>query len=269
MTMRWRHSFALAMAGVLLAPAAAHGAPSAVEHAGASVVTVLTSSGQGSAFAFGRIGRLLTNAHVVNRETSVEIITASGQRVTGRVAGVDSAHDLAVIDAPVNLAPLAPRRAPAQAGEAVFGIGSPLGLQGSVVNGIVSALRRGQTHDAAIQTDLPINPGNSGGPLIDSRGQVIGVNEGVLANARGISFAIPIADAASLRAVKPAKAAPSSGTPSLLIVAGAALAGFVLLVLVLSTVTRRRRQIRIKLRSVPAAITYEPEPRVRLKSHEE
>lgn len=268
MTLRWRLNLALALAGVLLAPAAARAAPPAVGRARASVVTVLTSSGQGSAFDYARAGRLLTNAHVVDGATSVEIVTASGQQVMGRVAAVDAAHDLAVIDAPVNLAPLPPRRAPAQAGEAVFGIGSPLGLQGSVVNGIVSAVRRGQAHDAAIQTDLPINPGDSGGPLIDGRGQVIGVNESVVANARGISFAIPIADAAGLRAVKPIKAKPS-GTPSLLIVAGAALAGFVLLVLVLTTVTRRRRQIRIKLRPAPAPIAYEPEPRVRLKSHEE
>jgi S1-C subfamily serine protease len=239
-----------------------------VERARASVVTVLTSSGQGSAFAFARAGRLLTNAHVVQGATSVTIVTASGQRVTGRVAAVDTTHDLAVIDAPVNLAPLPPRRTPAQAGEAVFGIGSPLGLQGSVVNGIVSAVRRGQPHDASIQTDLPINPGDSGGPLIDDRGRVIGVNESVLANARGISFAIPISDAAGLRAAKPAKATPA-GTPILLIVAGAALAGFLLLVLVLTVVMRRRRQIRITLRPARAPMTYEPEPRVRLKPHEE
>lgn len=267
MQFRWRLSLATLTAGSLLlcgASSAAAVASAVAQRAAESVVTVLSSSEQGTAFAYGNPDRLLTNAHVVGAAGTVEVVTASGRRVLGRVVAVDTEVDLALIEAPVQLVPLAPRRSPVQVGEQVIAIGSPLGLAGSVSSGVISAVRRGRSHDAAIQTDVALNPGDSGGPLLDSRGHVLGVNQSHVARAAGISFAIPISDAAKLR--RRIIRGAASGTSVALIVGGGAVLSLVCFSLAGGLYLRRRGRVQVKLRPAAARVRYQPEPRVRLKS---
>lgn len=162
-----------------------------------SVFTVISATGRGSAWvAVAEAGRslLVTNFHVVGSGaapgTTVEVIRQD-TRVSGEVQSVDEARDLAVIavDADLPRLPLAgdvPR-----VGDPVYVIGSPLGLEQSVVSGIVSAFR-----DDHIQISAPLNPGNSGGPVVNADGQVIGV--AVLKvgdeNTEAIGLAIPVAE---------------------------------------------------------------------------
>src|SRR6201996_8114338 len=161
--------------------------------------------GQGSGFILNKEGQILTNYHVVADAQQVEVTTYDKHRYKARVIGKDRHHDLALlqISAP-NLVPsvLADSKN-LVVGQKVYAIGNPFGLQGTMTTGIISAIRsihgpQGALIDNAIQTDAAINPGNSGGPLLNSRGEVIGINsliatgnEGVEQNA-GIGFAIPI-----------------------------------------------------------------------------
>ena len=252
----------------LLVPPLARADATVAQRAVKSVVTVIAGSTEGTAFAYGHADTLLTNAHVVGGSSSVEVITADGVRVAGRVVALDAAHDLALIQAPVQLAPLAVRAAAAQPGEPVLAIGAPLGLQGSIANGVVSAIRPGQPSDAAIQTDVPLNPGDSGGPLLDSQGRVLGINQSHLQNASGISFAIPIADAAGLQ---PGGVPRQSGrsADSTLLIGGVAVALVVAFPVLGLAIARRRRRLPIELRPAAESVRYEPEPRVRLRSGEE
>ncbi len=164
--------------------------------------------GQGSGFILDKQGHILTNNHVIgDNARSVEVQLADKHKYKATVVGVDKTHDLALlqINAP-NLQPveLADSRA-LQVGQKVFAIGNPFGLSGTMTRGIISAIRsvRGPTGNAidnAIQTDAAINPGNSGGPLMNSRGQVIGINTMIASNngadqSAGIGFAIPISTA--------------------------------------------------------------------------
>ncbi|QNI31194.1 trypsin-like peptidase domain-containing protein [Alloacidobacterium dinghuense] len=162
--------------------------------------------GQGSGFILNKEGQILTNYHVVADATQVEVTTSDKHRYKARVIGKDRHHDLALlqISAP-NLVPatLADSRN-LVVGQKVYAIGNPFGLSGTMTTGIISAKRSirgpsGDLIDNAIQTDAAINPGNSGGPLLNSRGEVIGItsliatnpNQDVEQNA-GIGFAIPI-----------------------------------------------------------------------------
>ena len=162
--------------------------------------------GQGSGFILNKEGQILTNYHVVANAQQVEVTTYDKHRYKARVIGRDQHHDLALlqINAP-NLVPavLADSRN-LQVGQKVYAIGNPFGLSGTMTTGIISAKRSirgpgGDLIDNAIQTDAAINPGNSGGPLLNSRGEVIGItsliatnpNQDVEQNA-GIGFAIPI-----------------------------------------------------------------------------
>lgn len=162
--------------------------------------------GQGSGFILNKEGQILTNYHVIAGAQQVEVTTYDKHRYKARVIGQDRHHDLALlqINAP-NLVPavLADSRN-LVVGQKVYAIGNPFGLSGTMTTGIISAMRsiRGPTGDLidnAIQTDAAINPGNSGGPLLNSRGEVIGItsliatnpNQDVEQNA-GIGFAIPI-----------------------------------------------------------------------------
>ena len=160
--------------------------------------------GQGSGFILDKQGHILTNLHVVSGARQVEVTLADKHRYTAKVLLTDKAHDLALlqIDAP-NLQPatLSDSRG-LQVGQVVFAIGNPFGLAGTMTRGIVSSIRSvrgplGNLISDAIQTDAAINPGNSGGPLLNSRGEVIGINSmiatggGADQNA-GIGFAIPI-----------------------------------------------------------------------------
>ena len=164
--------------------------------------------GQGSGFILDKQGHILTNNHVIGENAQrVEVQLFDKHKYKAQVIGVDKQHDLALlqINAP-NLQPveLADSKG-LMVGQKVFAIGNPFGLSGTMTRGIISAIRsvRGPTGNAidnAIQTDAAINPGNSGGPLMNSRGQVIGINTMIASNngadqSAGIGFAIPIATA--------------------------------------------------------------------------
>jgi putative serine protease PepD len=163
----------------------------------------------GSGFVIDRSGHILTNNHVVASGGSVSIVLQSGRRLRATVVGRDATTDLAVLKVAqsAGLEPLTlGRSADASVGDQVLAVGSPLGLSGTVTAGIVSALDRevrlGSERGTALQTDAPINPGNSGGPLVNARGEVIGVNTAIATlgsqGSIGIGFAIPIDRAAQV-----------------------------------------------------------------------
>ncbi|PRX02656.1 UNVERIFIED_ORG: putative serine protease PepD [Actinomadura viridilutea] len=169
-----------------------------------SVVSVETRSarsrGTGSGFVIDRGGHILTNAHVVEGAGEVTVVLADRRRLPARVVGADPGDDLAVLAIPAGESPppLAfGRSADVRVGDPVLALGSPLGLHGTVTGGIVSALSRevslgGGARRSALQTDASINPGNSGGPLVNARGEVVGVNTAIArGQVGGIGFAIP------------------------------------------------------------------------------
>ena len=156
--------------------------------------------GSGSGVLFSPEGYLLTNHHVVGEAEKVRVRLHDGQEVTGRVVGNDPWSDLALVRAEGDTFPYARLgdSAKLRVGQLVVAIGSPLGFESTVTAGVVSAVGRtlrsvtGHLVDNVIQTDAALNPGNSGGPLVDSRGQVVGINTAVIQPAQGICFAIPI-----------------------------------------------------------------------------
>jgi S1-C subfamily serine protease len=158
--------------------------------------------GQGSGFIIDHDGHILTNYHVIADARQVEVTLHNRKKYRATVVGTDRSHDLAIIQIK------APELAPMtlgdsknlQVGQKVYAIGNPFGLSGTLTSGLVSSIRsvqepEGITIDEAIQTDAAINPGNSGGPLLNSRGEVIGINTMIASNSgqnAGIGFAIPI-----------------------------------------------------------------------------
>jgi S1-C subfamily serine protease len=157
--------------------------------------------GTGSGFITSSDGRLITNAHVIAGADSVKVTLKDGRTFQGRVLGTDSVTDVAVVKIEANHLPTV-RLGTAEKlipGEWAIAIGNPLGLDNTVTVGIISALDRSSSQVGVpdkrvsfIQTDAAINPGNSGGPLLNARGEVIGINTAIRAGAQGLGFAIPI-----------------------------------------------------------------------------
>jgi S1-C subfamily serine protease len=172
------------------------------------------SQAQGSGIEIDKSGDILTNAHVVDSASQVQVQFSSGQSVTGQVKGVDQSDDLAIVKVSASEDQLHPlpmgNSDTLQVGDTALAIGAPFGLQGSFTSGIISGLNRtttapnGRALTDMIQTDAPINPGNSGGALLDGRGQLIGINDSIDSPVEGnvgVGFAIPINKANSL--IKP------------------------------------------------------------------
>jgi S1-C subfamily serine protease len=160
--------------------------------------------GQGSGFILDKSGHILTNYHVVEgANRGIEVQLSNKRRYSARVVGSDHVHDLALlqIDAP-DLQPVTLADSSGlNVGQKVYAIGNPFGLNGTMTRGIISSIRSIRNGDGApiedaIQTDAAINPGNSGGPLLNSSGEVIGINTMIASNgadqSSGIGFAIPI-----------------------------------------------------------------------------
>ena len=174
-----------------------------------SVVSIGTGSGTGSGFIITDDGYIVTNNHVIAGARGVSVSLQDGRTVDADVVGMSPAYDLAVLDVDLTgLTPLALGDSDdVVVGDPVVAVGSPLGLDGTVTSGIVSATDRPVTAGGlgevsfinAIQTDAAINPGNSGGPLLDAAGRVVGVNSSIAAltsggpaGSIGLGFAIPI-----------------------------------------------------------------------------
>ena len=154
--------------------------------------------GEGSGFIIHKDGYILTNAHVIENSDSVQIALSTGGLFKGKLIGMDKVADLALIKIdspdPLPVIPLGSSKE-LKPGDWVMAIGSPFGLDLTVTVGIVSAKGRslGATpYDDFIQTDTPINPGNSGGPLINTQGEVVGINTAVMQMGQGLGFSLPV-----------------------------------------------------------------------------
>lgn len=167
-----------------------------------------TLRGQGSGFVIEKSGIILTNSHVVNGADKVTVTLKDGRVFEGKVRGFDEVTDLAVIKIEGKDLPTAPLADSdqVQVGDWAIAVGNPLGLDNTVTLGIVSTLHRSSAQIGLsdkrldfLQTDAAINPGNSGGPLLNDRGEVIGINTAIRPDAMGIGFAIPINKAKSVK----------------------------------------------------------------------
>ncbi|MGA3082415.1 MAG: trypsin-like peptidase domain-containing protein [Terracidiphilus sp.] len=165
---------------------------------------LVPQQGQGSGFVLDKGGHIMTNYHVVaNANRGIKVQMSNKRSYDAKVVGTDRVHDLALlqIEAP-NLEPVTlADSANLSVGQKVYAIGNPFGLSGTMTRGIISSIRsikesEGALIEDAIQTDAAINPGNSGGPLLNSRGEVIGINTMIATDganqSAGIGFAIPI-----------------------------------------------------------------------------
>jgi len=179
-----------------------------VVHITSQVVTVdffygpMPYEGTGSGFVYDEEGHIVTNYHVVKGAETIEVKFSDRQQVAAQVIGVDPANDLAVLaleTLPFEVEPLTLGSSDdLRVGQRTIAIGNPFGLDRTLTTGVVSALGRPLEAEEnnvifdVIQTDAAINPGNSGGPLLNSRGEVIGINTAIREDAQGIGFAVPV-----------------------------------------------------------------------------
>jgi S1-C subfamily serine protease len=178
-----------------------------VDHVGPAVVSIgvrqnteSLGEGAGSGVIIAPDGFILTNHHVIDKASTIDVRLTDGSSYAAQVVGTDPATDLAVVRVGANGLPTAELGDSdrLRVGQLAIAIGNPLGFQSTVSTGVISALGRalrgvgGRLIENVIQTDVSLNPGNSGGPLVDSRGRVIGINSAMIYRAQGISFAIPI-----------------------------------------------------------------------------
>ena len=187
-----------------------------VVHISSEVMTMdfffgpMSSEGTGSGFVWDDAGHIVTNYHVVADANKIEVIFSDDRQAEAEVVGVDPRNDLAVLRVDPGATTVRPLPVAAaddvRVGQRAIAIGNPFGLDRTLTTGVVSALGRPLETDTGdyifnvIQTDAAINPGNSGGPLLNSRGEVIGINTAIQQGAEGIGFAVP---AATLRRVVP------------------------------------------------------------------
>jgi Do/DeqQ family serine protease len=163
--------------------------------------------GTGSGFIISEDGQILTNAHVVNGADRVTVVLKDGRQLEGEVLGDDPVTDVAVVKIEATNLPKVEMgdSEDLHPGEWAIAIGNPLGLDNSVTAGIISATGRSSSDVGVpdkrvgfIQTDAAINPGNSGGPLLNAKGEVIGMNTAIISGAQGLGFAIPIETAQAI-----------------------------------------------------------------------
>ncbi len=170
-----------------------------------------TSTGTGSGFVFDKQGRILTNFHVVQGADAVRVTLYDGSTHEAKIIGADASNDVAVLTIKAPPEKLFPLKlgdsSKTLVGQKVLALGNPFGLERTLTTGIVSSLDRslkaknGRTIRGIIQTDAAVNPGNSGGPLLNTRGEVIGMNTAIVSNvgqSAGISFAVPISSIARI-----------------------------------------------------------------------
>ncbi len=156
-------------------------------------------AGAGSGVVIAPDGYILTNEHVIQNASSLEVRLTDGTGLSATVIGKDPATDLAVIRANASFLPSSTLGSSdrLRVGQLTIAMGNPFGFQSTVSTGVVSALGRalrstqGRLIENIIQHTAPLNPGNSGGPLVDSTGKVVGINTAIIAMAQGIGFAIP------------------------------------------------------------------------------
>ncbi len=157
-------------------------------------------SGTGSGFVFSSDGLIFTNAHVVENSDRINVVLLDGDEFNGEMVGIDKDTDIAIIK--IFGSGYTPSRlgtsSELKTGQLLIAIGNPLGYQHSVTVGVLSGVGRtmrtpdGHLVDGVLQTDAALNPGNSGGPLIETGGEVIGINTAMIPSAQGLSFAIGI-----------------------------------------------------------------------------
>lgn len=170
----------------------------AVDLVAPAVVKIETGRGGGSGFVIAPDGLVITNAHVTEKARKLEVVLPDGRECPASLIGADADTDLAVVKISTSDLPaltLADSRH-VRVGQIVIAIGNPFGFQHTVTAGVVSATgrslraRTGRLMTGLVQTDAALNPGNSGGPLVNTRGEVVGINTAVIMPAQGISFAV-------------------------------------------------------------------------------
>ena len=171
----------------------------------------MPNQGSGSGAIIDSQGHILTNYHVIQNARALEVTLSDKRKLKAKIIGADPSNDLAVIKIELSGKPVSAVQLGSsfnlQVGQKVLAIGNPFGLEGTLTTGIISSLRRsiraqdGKLIDDVIQTDAAINPGNSGGPLLNSHGELIGINTQIFSTSGGnigIGFAVPVDTAKSI-----------------------------------------------------------------------